>query len=137
MTRASQITALIVALTISSCQSAVVSPAGEVTGSWGGRHVSLVLGQGGGDLEYDCAAGRIEGPLLTDRTGRFTANGYHSPGQGGPERQGYEPPRLAAVYTGRVQGDVITLTVSVPSTGVQIGPLTLRHNAQPMIMRCL
>ena len=97
----------------------------------------LALRNGGGDLEYDCAAGRIEGPLLTDRTGRFTANGYHSPGQGGPERQGYEPPRLAAVYTGRVQGEVMTLTVSVPSTGGQIGPLTLRHNAQPMIMRCL
>jgi hypothetical protein len=32
---------------------------------------------------------------------------------------------------------VMTLTVSVPSTGVQIGPLTLRRDAQPMLMRCL
>lgn len=132
------IAALAAALAVSGCQSpAAHATANPVTGSWGGAHVSLTLGPAGGRLEYDCASGGIDGPMLMDRAGRFTASGYHSPGHGGPDREGYEPPRLPAVYSGQVLGNAMTLTVNVPSTGVQIGPLTLRRGAQPMLMRCL
>jgi hypothetical protein len=127
---------------VSSCQAAVAPPLPgpgpyPVTGAWGGVHVSLVLQESGGMLEYDCASGEIDGPLRTDSAGRFSAVGYHTPGQGGPEREGYVPPRQPATYSGRVQGDVMTLLVSIPSTGVQIGPLTLRRGAEPTIFRCL
>ena len=135
------IAALAAALALSACQSPgpPLAHAGgnPVTGSWGGDHISLIMGPTSGRLEYDCASGEIDGPLLVDQAGRFTASGYHSPGHGGPDRQGYEPPRLAALYSGQVHRDAMTLTVSVPSTGIQIGPLTLRRNAQPMLMRCL
>jgi hypothetical protein len=136
--RLSSMAVLAAAVTLSGCQSPLApSTANPVTGSWGGDHISLVVGATGGQLEYDCASGWIDGPLLTDAAGGFTAGGYHSPGHGGPERQGYEPPRLPAVYSGQIVGDVMTLTVKVPSTGIQIGPLTLRRDAQPMLMRCL
>lgn len=108
-----------------------------VTGQWGGRHVGLVLDATGGNLEYDCASGRIEGPLSIDRLGRFSALGHHTPAEGGPERQGHVPPRLPAVYSGRVSGDAMTLLVRVPSAGLEIGPLSLRRNAEPIILRCL
>lgn len=108
-----------------------------VTGQWGGRQVGLVLGAAGGNLEYDCANGRIEGPLSIDRDGRFTAPGYHTPGDGGPERQGQVRPRLPAVYSGRVSGGVMTLLVRVPSANLEIGPLSLQRNAPPIILRCL
>lgn len=108
-----------------------------VTGQWGGRQVGLFLGAAGGNLEYDCASGRIEGPLSVDSDGRFTALGYHTPGEGGPERQGHVLPRLPAVYSGRVWGDVMTLLVRVPSVDLEIGPLSLQRNAQPIILRCL
>jgi hypothetical protein len=107
-----------------------------VLGSWGGTHVGLELGPAGGTLDYDCASGTIEGPLRTDRRGRFSAAGFHVPGTGGPERVGHVPPRLSATYTGRVEGDRMTLRVRVVPTGVEI-PLTLRRGAEPVIFRCL
>lgn len=137
MHRFRSIAALAAALALSACQSPGLASDNPITGSWGGNHISLIMGPTSGRLEYDCASGEIDGPLLVDQAGRFTASGYHSPGHGGPDRQGEEPPRLAAVYSGQVHRDVMTLTVSVPSTGVQIGPLTLRRDAQPMLMRCL
>ncbi len=108
-----------------------------VTGQWGGRHVGLVLDATGGNLEYDCASGRIEGPLSIDRLGRFSARGYHTPGEGGPARQGHPPPRLSAIYSGRISGGVMTLLVRMPSANLVIGPLSLRKSAEPIILRCL
>jgi len=40
-------------------------------GTWGGTHVSLTVGESSATIEYDCAHGLIDGPLLTDRRGRF------------------------------------------------------------------
>ena len=125
-------------LVLTACQT---TSAGNgrlpVTGSWGGTHVGLVLGPDGGRLEYDCASGTIDGPLRTDAGGRFTARGTHMPGHGGPEREGEVPSRLPANYAGEVRGNRMTLRVRMPSTGVEIGPLTLRRDVEPVIFRCL
>ena len=126
------------ALVLTACQTASMEDGRRpVTGSWGGTHVGLVLGPDGGRLEYDCASGTIDGPMGTDAGGRFTARGTHVPGHGGPEREGDVPPRLPANYAGEVRGDRMTLRVRVPSTGVEIGPLTLRRDVEPVILRCL
>lgn len=125
-----------------ACQAASSSPnlrttEGVVTGSWGGARVGLVLDASGGRLQYDCATGAIEQPLRLDGEGRFSAAGYHIAGTGGPERVGYVPLRSPAVYSGRVEGDAMTLLVRIPSLGVEIGPLSLRRNEPPMLVRCL
>jgi len=126
------------ALVLTACQTAAAGDGrAPVTGSWGGTHVGLVLEPDGGRLEYDCASGTIDGPLRTDAGGRFTARGTHVPGQGGPEREGEEPPRLPADYSGEVRGDRMILRMRVPATGVEIGPLTLRRDVEPIIFRCL
>ena len=126
-------------LVLAACRTAAPTPeAGRlVTGSWGGSHVGLELGPDGGTLDYDCAAGSIDQPLRTGPDGRFTARGTHVPGHGGPEREGYEPPRLPAFYSGEVHGDRMTLNVHIPSTDVRIGPLSLRRGAEATILRCL
>ena len=128
---------LIVTLASVAACAASDGSSGIVTGNWGGRHVGLVLDAAGGTLEYDCAAGRIEGPLSVDSFGRFSAEGYHTPGTGGPEQQGYVPPRLPALYSGQVSGDTMTLSVRVPLTDLEIGPLQLERNAEPILLRCL
>jgi hypothetical protein len=134
----SRLAAGALALMVIACQTASEGDGrGPVTGSWGGTHVGLVLGLDGGRLEYDCASGTIDGPLRTDSGGRFTARGMHVPGHGGPEREGDEPPRLPADYSGEVHGDRMILRVRMPSTGVEIGPLTLRRDVEPIIFRCL
>lgn len=120
------------------CAAPDNSPAGvPLTGSWGGEHVGLALTEVGGRIEYDCAAGRIEGPLLPDRSGRFAAAGTHTPGQGGPDRIDYVPPSFTARYSGWVTGAAMTLRVEVPQNRTGLGPFTLRHGAPPMLLRCL
>jgi hypothetical protein len=133
--------ALYIAAAIAGCRAIGPQPSAavpyEIVGSWGGDHVWLILTREGGRLEYDCASGAIAGPVRVDAGGNFSANGTHSPGQGGPEREGDRPPMLSASYSGSVQGDRMTLFVRVPSRGIGIGPLRLRRGADPVLFRCL
>ena len=141
MAIASRIAVWTAALAMAACETGSPSAAAAgqrpLTGSWGGAHVSLVLRPDGGALEYDCASGSIDEPLRTDAGGRFTARGTHVPGQGGPEREGEVPPRLPALYSGAVSGAKMRLLVRIPSTGAEIGPLELRRDAEPILLRCL
>jgi len=107
-----------------------------VTGDWGGRHVHLRLTVTGGTLDYDCAAGMIDGPLLVDADGAFSAEGTHTPGWGGPEIEGRVLPTYRVRYAGTVRGDRMSLQGRVEN-GVVLGPFTLRRGAEPIIFRCL
>ena len=91
----------------------------------------------GGKLDYDCAAGTIDGPVILNALGEFHEKGTHTPGTGGPVRQDQVPPALPALYHGSVQGERMTLRVIVPSNGTVIGPLELMLGAAPVLMRCL
>lgn len=120
-----------------SAGCATVSSAGRVAGNWGGQHIGLALTPTGGSVDYDCAAGRIDEPLIADAHGRFVARGSHTPGTGGPEREGEVRPSYPATYSGSVRGDRMLLRVDVPARGFVIGPYELRRGAEPILMRCL
>ncbi|MEO6112856.1 MAG: hypothetical protein ABIP07_00195 [Sphingomicrobium sp.] len=121
---------------ISGCATPQVASQ-PLTGSWGGTHVGLTLDAVGGQLDYDCAAGTIVGPVKVDDAGLFRATGTHTPGTGGPVQQGHVPPAFPATYQGKVRGDAMTLSISVPSRGFVIGPYELRRGVDPRLMRCL
>ena len=114
-----------------------IAPIGPLTGAWGGMHVGLQLSSEGGELEYDCAAGRISHPVIPGADGRFAATGTHTPGTGGPERVGEVRPSWPAHYSGSVRGDEMTLRVDVPGRAIVIGPHRLRRGARPILLRCL
>jgi len=121
-------------LLLGGCAS--VPPASApVTGQWGGVHIGLTLDASGGQIAYDCAAGTI-GPLAPDSAGRFTAFGTHTPGHGGPVREGEVMPTHAATVAGTVRGDTMTLQGRI-DTGVELGPFTLRRGGEAGIFRCL
>lgn len=122
-------------LASAACTS--IAPIGSVTGAWGGTHVGLNLSASGGQLDYDCASGRIIGPVIVGSDGRFAATGTHTPGTGGPDRVGEVKPSWPARYSGRVKGNEMTLRVEVPERAIVIGPLRLRRGAEPNLMRCL
>lgn len=108
-----------------------------VTGEWGGVHLGMVASESGAELEYDCAAGRIEEPILPDANGRFVAFGRHFPGHGGPiridETQEFRPAR----YEGRVQGMAMTLTVILTDTQETLGSFGMVRGASPHVLKCL
>ena len=120
---------------LGGCMTSV--PAGPVTGSWGGKHVGLELDRSGGRLEYDCAAGTIDEPLIPARDGSFAVSGTHTPGTGGPDRVGYVPPSFPARYSGTVGRARMMLRVVIPSRDLTIGPYDLRRDAEPGLFRCL
>ncbi len=50
------------------------------TGVWGGQHINLEVGEKSAKIEYDCASGVIDGPLVVDGDGHFNLRGTHKHG---------------------------------------------------------
>src|SRR5436305_9304954 len=86
------------------------------TGIWGGEHIRMKVGAKSATIEYDCASGVIDGPLVVDRDGQFNLHGKHKMERGGPVRLGQEPQQLPASYTGSIKGNTMTLTLKVADT---------------------
>jgi hypothetical protein len=120
----------------------VLAACGDITSfslsisTWGGVHVGLTITASGGLLEYDCAMGRIDEPIVV-RQGRFDVTGVHWPGQGGPI--GVDTTRVPrpARYQGRVTGDRMALTVTLTDTNESLGTFDLTRGASPRVFKCL
>jgi hypothetical protein len=106
-------------------------------GVWGGTHIRMDVIARGAQLEYDCATGGIEERLRPDADGRFTAVGSHTPGHGGPIREGEVFPTFRARYDGHVRGDRMTLTVTLTDTDVVIGSFELQRASSGHVFKCL
>jgi hypothetical protein len=83
------------------------------TGVWGGQHINLEAGEKSATIEYDCANGVIDGPLVVDGNGKFNWRGTHRMERGGPIRADEKPKEYPATYTGSVIGNTMTLTLKV------------------------
>lgn len=105
------------------------------TGTWGGNHIGLEVTDSGARVEYDCAHGSIDQRLEVDREGRFDARGGYVRERGGPQPVEEESPQPAR-YAGRVDGDAMTLTVSLTQSNQTIGTFTLTFGNQPLVRKC-
>lgn len=126
---------MLAAISISACAMLPQGPT-NITGQWGGPHISLTLTGGLGAIEYDCASGTIDTLVIPARDGAFTATGTHRPGQGGPIRVGQIFTSYRATYSGTIEKDEMTLSGRLED-GTTIGPFTLTRGAQGELMRCL
>ena len=130
---------LFVSLAVAACDRA--STAADqpfvVIGTWGGDHAGLIATSVGGTMEYDCAAGRIEEPLIADSDGRFVASGTHTPGHGGPVLPDEVLTRRPARYDGRVDGDLMSLTVVMTDSNATVGTFQLTRGRSPNVFKCL
>jgi len=106
-------------------------------GEWGGDHVKLLVTETGGTLEYDCAHGTIDQPLLADSSGRFDLAGTHTREHGGPIRIGEKEDKRPARYTGRTDGRTMTLTVTLTGSNEPVGTFTLTRGQLGRIVKCL
>jgi hypothetical protein len=104
--------------------------------TWGGTGINLEVTKAGGRVEYDCAHGTIDQPLVFDRRGRFDVVGMHFLEHGGPVREGEEAKGQAVRYSGRVTGDTMRLTVKLPD-GRVLGPYTLVRGRAGRLRKCL
>ena len=129
---------LIAAFLLSAAGPCSTDLAGPIAPSaWGGEHVGLIVSATGGTLEYDCASGTIDQPIVAATNGIFIAQGTHTRGHGGPIMQGEIPDRHPARYDGWTDGETMRLTVTLTDTGEKLGDFTLVRRRSPRVFRCL
>lgn len=103
--------------------------------SWGGIHIGLTITVNGARVEYDCAEGEILEPIRPVN-GRFTVQGVHRAGLGGPIGGDAVVPRPAR-YDGTIRGDRMTLTVILTDRNELLGVFELQGGADPRVFKCL
>jgi hypothetical protein len=117
----------------------VVEPRGaskQLQGLWGGDHIGLTVVKDGAQIEFDCAAGSIDEPFLTDSSGRFALLGswWFTP----PVLpQDWQPDKRRARYSGLVEGNRMTLMVTRLEDNQWLGTFTLFFQRPPFLLRCL
>jgi hypothetical protein len=107
------------------------------SGPWGGAHVALEVTADGGRIEYDCAHGALDQPLVLDEHDRFDVIGSHTLEHGGPIRDGEPLLSRPARYIGRIDDGRMTLTVTLTDTGESIGSFTLTQGETGRVLKCL
>ena len=95
----------------------------------------MIVSSSGASIEYDCASGKIDGPIVLDANGGFSARGSYVPEHGGP-RRGDDASASRARYTGRVRGASMRLTVSLEQSKTPLGAFTLRRGNDPLLTKC-
>ena len=106
-------------------------------GDWGGDHVRLDVGDGGAEIEFDCAHGRM-GKLTTNAAGNFDVRGVFILERGGPITPDDKEQTRPARYSGRVEGKRMRLTVTLTDTDKDAEPMTftLTHGAPANLTKC-
>ncbi len=105
--------------------------------SWGGEHARADVNAEGVSFEFDCAHGVADGPLALGTDGRFDLKGFFVAERGGPVRAGQKEKRFPARYSGRVEGETMTLSVTLTEGGQEIGTFTLTRGRAARLTRCL
>ena len=104
------------------------------TGSWGGRHISMKVGARSATIEYDCASGVIDGPLVVDDDGHFNLRGTHRMERGGPIRADESSKGQPATYTGTINGNTMTLTLKFDDADEET--FTLEKGKEGELFKC-
>src|SRR5262249_24972358 len=89
------------------------------TGNWGGQHINIKFSAQSATIEYCCATGVMQGPLVVDRNGNFNLRGTHRMERGGPVRADETPRDLPATYTGSIRGNTMTFSLKVSDEQVE------------------
>jgi hypothetical protein len=105
------------------------------TGVWGGEHIVLKVSEKGADVEFDCAHGQVMQPIILDKHGDFDAGGTFTPEHGGPVRRDENTPSASARYSGHVDSDTMSLTVTLGTE--KVGTYTLVRGSRPRLTKCL
>ena len=117
-----------------SCAAATDMQQRIPTGAWGGDHIAMEVGEQSARIEYDCAHGVIEGPLVVDANGRFSLRGTYTRERGGPIRADEQRRSEPASYVGSIKGNTMTLTLKLE--GPEEDTFTLEKGKQGELVKC-
>jgi hypothetical protein len=103
-------------------------------GVWGGEHIVLRVSEKGADVELDCAHGQVTQQITLDKHGDFDVAGTFTPEHGGPVRRDEKTQSASARYSGHVDGDTMSLTVTLGEE--KVGIYTLTRGSRANITKC-
>ena len=105
---------------------------GVIEGTWGGDNAGLIANDMTAHVHIGCTAGDTKQALVTDDQGRFDVTGLYNitlyPVARGPDHP--------ARFTGRTDGHVMSLTVTLTDTAVTLGPVELKFGKEPRMGPC-
>jgi hypothetical protein len=105
-------------------------------GHWGSNQADMVVTDSGATIQFGCASGAINQPILLNANGRFSLPGTYTPG-GGPVRSDGGT-HLSATYSGQVTGDSMLFTVRFnDGTQDQVSQFMLTRGVIGDFIRCL
>jgi hypothetical protein len=122
---------LVTVLAIGACGNPAGPDALVPAGTWGGPEASAIVTATGAHLEFPCGAGEIAQPLMTTSNGEFAIDGTYIR-QVGPAAIP-QPAR----FSGRVNNQTMTLSVTLSGGSQPIGSFTLTLGIPPSFVRCL
>lgn len=102
---------------------------------WGGDHVEMRTTPSGSTLDFDCAHGRIDGPLRVAKDGTFAGDGTYGAEHGGPARRD-EPADQKARYSGKITRDLMTLRVVIEGQDSKGLEFQLVRNQPGNVRKC-
>jgi hypothetical protein len=103
-------------------------------GTWGGEHVRLTVEDAGGKIEFDCAHGNLDEPLVLDASGHFDVKGSLV-GEGGPVRKDDAGNARPARYRGETDGESMSLEVTLEG-GESAGTFSLAKGGSARLVKC-
>ena len=104
-------------------------------GTWGGDHMLIEIDQSAARVDFDCAHGTINLPIMLS-DGDFSATGTFTQEHGAPIPDGDTEPTFPARYFGNVRGDRMTITVSLTSENRTVGSFELKRGSSGRVSKC-
>jgi hypothetical protein len=105
---------------------------GPINGTWGGDNAGLFASDTTAHVHIGCTAGDTKQGLVADAHGQFDVAGRYNvtlyPVARGPDHP--------ARFFGSVEGDMMTLTVTLTDTAVTLGPVQLVLGRDPRMGPC-
>ena len=129
----------VAALSLSACDSSSspTAPTRIPTGTWGGDHIRLVVSDTSAIVEFDCAHGSLNLPLVVDRSGHFDITGIFVKEHGGPIRIDEELPQEPARYAGTTDGRTMMMSVTGTASAQPVGTFSLTIGSPGRVFKCL
>ena len=108
----------------------------KLNGTWGGQGISMEVTDNGASLDFDCATGSITQAIVTDSAGKFSVKGLFARQRPGPTREGDENEGEPATYSGVIDGENLSLTITLARSNEKAGTFTLGHGKPARIRKC-
>jgi hypothetical protein len=106
-------------------------------GSWGGVGIALEVTDSGARIELDCAHGTIDAALALDAEGGFDLPGTLVRERPGPVRMDEEePPGVPVRYSGRLEGETLTISIAQPDAPRPMRPLSAALGKPARLRKC-